>query len=39
VKPKITFKCRNEDCEEYDKLYDIYEVRIFVLRDAVNKFN
>jgi len=28
VKPKITFKCRNEDCEEYDKLYDISEVRI-----------
>jgi hypothetical protein len=28
VKPKITFKCENEDCEEYDKLYDISEVRI-----------
>ena len=29
MKPKITFKCRNENCKEYDKLYDISEVRIF----------
>ncbi len=29
MKSKITFKCRNEDCEEYDKLYDISDVIIF----------
>ena len=28
MKPKIIFKCRNENCDEYDKVYDISDARI-----------
>ena len=28
VKPKITFRCLNKDCELYDHLYDLSDVRI-----------
>jgi hypothetical protein len=28
MKSKISFKCLNEDCEEYNIVYDISDVRV-----------
>jgi len=28
VKPKVTFKCRSKDCEEYNIVYNISDVRV-----------